>query len=169
MKTIHQCSLVVLLTIALIPASVTIRSEMQTAARGAPMSPDETAIRELIARYDRGERFPTTTDLVQYSSAYKKPAKRGGPPPEEVPSDRMPSDRKPGSQRNHTTPERIEIAKSGDLAYEFSNGNVTFEMKDGRKVELPLSLLRVWRKEEGQWKAAAWFSVRHYEENRDRK
>jgi ketosteroid isomerase-like protein len=85
-----------------------------------------------------------------------------------VPSNRRPSDRKPDANRTNITPIRIEVAKSGDLAYEYSDARLGFEMKDGRKVEIPTSILRVWRKEGGQWKVAAQFGVRHYDESIDK-
>src|SRR4029453_675421 len=118
---------------------------------------DEQQIRALIAKYDSGQSGIGTKDRIFWSGAYKRP---GISPPrgEEVPSDRRVSERKPDSQRNQTTPMRIEIAKSGELAYEVSDTIVSFEMKDGKKVSLPGSVMRVWRKEGGQWKIAAQFS-----------
>ena len=51
---------------------------------------------------------------------------------------------------------RIEIAKSGDLAYEFSNSDVRFDLKSGQEeITIPASVLRVWKKDGGQWKIAA--------------
>jgi hypothetical protein len=45
----------------------------------------------------------------------------------------------------------IVVAKSGDLAYEFSNSELSVNP-------------RVWRKEAGQWKIAAQFAGPHYQE-----
>jgi hypothetical protein len=111
-------------------------------------SADEQAIRAAIAAFDRGERLPFTADAVQWSGAYKKPATRNAPA-EEIPSGRGPADRVPGSRRNHTTPVRIEIAKSADLASEYSDGELSFELKSGQKMTLQQSILRTWRKENG--------------------
>ena len=126
-------------------------------------SADEQAIRALIAAFDAGKPLPHTDDAVQWSGAYKKPSTRTVPA-EEIPSGRGPADRVPGSQRNHTTPLRIEIAKSGDLAYEYSDGQLSFELKSGQKMTLQQSILRVWRKEQGQWKLAAGFTFPHWQE-----
>jgi ketosteroid isomerase-like protein len=95
--------------------------------------------------------------------AIKRPV-IGSQQAEEVPSDRAPSARKPGSQRNNTTPVRIEIAKSGDMAYEFSTSELSFELKDSQKERLPTSVLRVWKKEASQWKIAAMFARPHYQD-----
>jgi len=126
---------------------------------------DEQQIRALIAKIDSAETTEgglATKDRIFWSGAYKRPAiapERG----EEIPGVGQVSDRKEGSQRTKTTPVRIEIAKSGDLAYEFSNNVLTFEMKSGEKRTVPNSVLRVWRKEAGQWRVAAHLSNRHWE------
>ena len=145
---------------ALILATVLI-SEV-SAQRQSARSPDETRIRELIAEYDRTGTYPRTDDAVFWSGAIKRPivgAEKG----EEIPSDRQPSLRVPGSQKNRTTPVRIEVAKSGDLAYEYSDSVLTFDLKSGRKEELKTSILRVWKKDAAGWKVAAMFARPHYQ------
>jgi hypothetical protein len=132
------------------------------AAAQGPVT-DEQRIRALIARADQGMQPPRTADRIFWSAAFKRPVV-GNQSAEEIPTDRRPALRVPGSQRAKTTVERIEIAKSGDLAYEFSNSDLSFQLKNGRDVSLPTSLLRVWRKEQGQWKVAANFSMTHYQE-----
>ena len=121
-------------------------------------STDDQQIRGLIAKYDTGQRTGMATkDVVFWSGAYKRPTV-GSEQGEEV---SLATDRcqtVSGSQRSKTTVVRIEIAKSGDLAYEFSNSEVSFNLKNGKKESFPNSLLRVWRKEAGQWKIAAQFA-----------
>ena len=102
-------------------------------------------------------------DSIFWSGAIKRPV-IGNEVGEEIPDDTRPSERRPGSQRSKTVPVRIEVAKSGDLAYEFSSRELMVEMKDGRKISMPTSVLRVWRKDAGQWKIAAHFSNSHYQE-----
>ena len=46
------------------------------------------------------------------------------------------------------------------MAYEFSNSELSYKLKDGRQESVPVSILRVWRKEGTEWKVAAWFSRR---------
>jgi hypothetical protein len=123
---------------------------------------DEQQIRALIVKLDSGGpgQGLATNDRIFWSGAYKRPFVRPAQG-EELPGV---ADRKPDSQHNKTTPVRIEVAKSRDLAYEFSDSVLSYEMKDGRKVSTPISILRVWRKEAGQWKVAAHFARAHYQE-----
>jgi hypothetical protein len=126
------------------------------------MSADEKQIRELIAAFQSGNALPAAKDRIFWSGAIKTPVV-GSQQGEEVPSDRRPSLRVPGSQRNKVTIRRIEVAKSGDLAYEFSDSELSFDLKDGKRESFPTSALRVWKKEDGQWKVAAQFSRPHGE------
>ena len=123
------------------------------------MSIDEQQIRAQIAQIDSGQPGSSvgTNDRIFWSNAYKRPViapERGV----ERPGDRAVSNRKEGSQRNKTTVVRIEIAKSGDLAYEYSNSEVSFELKDGQKISIAGWAMRAWRKEAGEWRVAAHFS-----------
>jgi ketosteroid isomerase-like protein len=124
------------------------------------ISPDENQIRGLVAAADAGKPFPAVDDRIFWSGAYRRPivGKEQG---EEVTSDRRLSNRVTGSQRTKTTIRRIEIAKSGDLAYEFSDAQLSFELKGGKTESFPTSVLRVWRKEAGQWRVAASFQRPH--------
>jgi hypothetical protein len=134
-----------------------------TALDGAQSrSADEEAILGIIAKMDQSGPTPFTADHIFWSNAFKRPtigSERG----EEVPGDRAMSERLPGSVRHKTTVVRIEIAGSGDLAYEFSNSELSFDLKDGKHVSFPNSALRVWKKEQGMWKVAAQFSRPHHE------
>jgi hypothetical protein len=103
-----------------------------TAFAQAP-SADEQEIRALIAASDAGKPLPMTDDAVQWSGAYKKPFSRAMSP-EEIPSNQSPTRRKPGSQRTHTTPIRIEVAKSGEQG-EFSAVQTPCVEKGERRVE----------------------------------
>ena len=156
-------------TLAAVPvlASIAISAGAQT------QSADERVIRELIARYDKGEAVSRTDDVVYWTGDFKRPTV-GSQQPEALPADQRassarvpgsPSERSPGGRSRVTTPVRIEIAKSGDLAYEFSNSELSFELKNGeRESAIPASVLRVWKKDGGQWKIAAMFARPHYQE-----
>ncbi|MGH7553392.1 MAG: hypothetical protein ACREMQ_10260 [Longimicrobiales bacterium] len=153
------------LAAAAVLASIAVSAEAQSA------SADERAIRDLIARYDKGEAVPRTDDRVLFGGEDKRPAvgsqQREVVPADERPSARVPgapSERVPGSRRRVTTPVRIEIATSGDLAYEFSNSELSFALKNGDREAIASSVLRVWKKERGQWKIAALFARPHYQE-----
>ena len=155
------------LAAASVLASIAISAEAQS------QSADERAIRDLIARYDAGESVSRTDDVIYRTGEFKRPTV-GSQKPEALPADQRPSsarapgspsERIPGGRRRVTTPVRIEIAKSGDLAYEFSNSELSFDLKNGeRESAIPSSVLRVWKKDAGQWKIAAMFARPHYQE-----
>ena len=147
------------LAAAAVLASIAISAEAQS------QSADERAIRDLIARYDKGESVARTDDVILWSGEFKWPTV-GSQKREALPADRRPSSaRVPGSRRRVTTPVRIEIAKSGDLAYEFSNSELIFDLQNGeREAAIPASVLRVWKKDGGQWKIAAMFARPHDQE-----
>src|SRR5713101_542560 len=128
------------LAAAAVLASITISAQAQS------QSADERAIRDLIARYDKGESVPRTDDQILWSGEFKRPIV-GSQKREELPADQQPSARVPFSRRRVTTPVRVEIAKSGDLAYEFSNSELSFGLQNGEREAIPSSLLRVWKKD----------------------
>ena len=152
-------------------AAVAVLVSMAMSAEA--QSADERAIRDLIARYDKGESVTRTDDAIFWSGEFKRPTV-GSQKREALPADRRPSSarvpgspsaRVPGSRRRVTTPVRIEIAKSGDLAYEFSNSELIFDLQNGeREAAIPSSVLRVWKKDGGQWKIAVMFARPHYQE-----
>ena len=69
----------------------------------------------------------------------------------------------PGSQKGKTDVQRIVIADSKDLAYEYSKFTLTFDTKDGKHFNFDGGTLRVWQKQGGEWKIAAMF-LRPYDE-----
>ena len=150
-----------------------IVSAVTVSAVAQSPSADEREIRDLIARYDKGESVGSTTDTIYWTGPFKRPTV-GAEARDPLPADlqpsaaRMPgapSERVAGSRRRVTTPVRIEIAMSGDLASEFSNSAVMFDLTNGQtEAAVPASVLRVWKKEDGQWKIAAMFARPHYQE-----
>ncbi len=153
-------------------AAVVAAMAISTAAQTP--SADERAIRDLIARYDRGESVPRTDDVIVWTGEFKRPT-IGSQQSEPLPADQRPSsarapgaasERVPNSRRRVTTPVRIEIAQSGDLAYEFSNSEVVFDLQNGeRETAVPASVLRVWKKDRWQWKLAAMFARPLFQES----
>ena len=128
-------------------------------AQSKPAS-DEQQIHALISAEEVGNRPARTADRIFWSGAYRRPTvgtERG----EEIPGDDGIANRVPKSERSKITVRRIVIAKSQDLAYEFSDATLSFDLKDGRHVSVPRSVLRVWKKEGGQWKEEAYFSRAH--------
>jgi len=148
-------------------AAAALLVSLAVSGRAQSRSADEFAIRDLIARYDRGE-VVRTEDMIVFSGDLKRP-RVGSQKPDELPPDRQPSarippsERVPFSRRRVTTPVRIEIAQSGDLAYEFSNSELSYELRKGGRAAIDSSVLRVWKKDGGQWKIAAMFARPHDE------
>ncbi len=128
------------------------------AVRGAGTNAaEEAAIRKIIA----SGRPPVLPDAVFWSGAYKRPTV-GDEKPEPFGTQTSITNRVPGSQRTTTSVIRIVISDSGDLAYEYSKGTLDFDIKSGEHFHADTGLLRVWQKEDGQWKVAAQF-VRPYD------
>jgi hypothetical protein len=155
-----RCRRVAMVGSHVIAASVMVLAALPVSGQQS-MSADEKQIRDLITAADGGKAPPRSQDRIFWSGAYKRPVV-GNEQGEEIPGEERPSNRVPGSQRTVTNVRRIEIAKSADLAYEFSDSILSFEVKGGaRRVSFPTSLLRVWRKEAGQWSVAAQFGRAH--------
>jgi ketosteroid isomerase-like protein len=122
---------------------------------------DEAAIRALIAQRDAGTALPSMPDRVLWLASFQKPVV-GDEAPVLRTHERGIENRVPGTSRNSTTVRRIVIAESGDLAYEFSDGQLDFDLKAGDHITSANSTLRVWQKQDGQWKMAAGFTITHY-------
>jgi ketosteroid isomerase-like protein len=118
-------------------------------------SADEKAIRDLIAASDSGQRLDTTADSIFWTGALKRPAVG------EEKRDLNPgvAERQGGTVK--TKVRRIDVSRSGDMAYEFSDADITVVEKSGQTIAFTASLLRVWKKAEGQWQVAAHFQRRH--------
>lgn len=58
-----------------------------------------------------------------------------------------------------TDVQRIEVAASGDLAYEFSYGTLDYDLAGtpSQHFAIKTGLLRVWKKVNGEWEVAALF------------
>jgi ketosteroid isomerase-like protein len=64
-------------------------------------------------------------------------------------------------------PDRVVVAPSGDMAYEYGTGQVSFdERASGKHRDFTTAYLRVWRAVGGQCKIAAFMSEREGKENR---
>ena len=128
--------------------------------------PEEKVIRDLIAASDTGKAIPSTTDRIFWSGPYRRPV-IGSEKPEPIgtPAGGAPTDpnlgRVPGSQKLKTQVVRLEVAKSGEMAWEFSNAELSFDLTNGQHIVAPISILRTWRKDNGQWKTAAAFMRPH--------
>jgi ketosteroid isomerase-like protein len=64
-------------------------------------------------------------------------------------------------------PDRVVVAPSGDMAYEYGTEHISFdERASGKHRDFTAAYLRVWRAVDGQCKIAAIMSEREGKENR---
>jgi ketosteroid isomerase-like protein len=128
----------------------------------AQVSADEAAIRDAVAQLGKGGVDLRTRDQVFFSGSYVRPIVTGENEPELTTRGRRSV---PGSDRVTWRVRRIEVASSGDLAYEFSDGTIARRVKrpDGTEEAATLenSALRVWKKVDGRWLVAVHFSAPH--------
>lgn len=120
--------------------------------QAADAKTEEAAIRAAIA----SEHPKLTDDSIFWSGAYKRPTirpEKGEAFPEAQMSKRI-------NMKITTTVQRIEVAASGDLAYEFSYGTLDYDLAGppSQHIALKTGLLRVWKKVDDEWKIAAQFS-----------
>ena len=121
----------------------------------------EAAIRKLIAADNDGHVPPRMADRIAWSSAYQRPI-IGQERPVPAASAEIPlADR--ASTKGIRTPVRLVVADSGDLAYEYDTGVLMITMKDGSTRKIENASIRVWQKEQGEWKVAADFSASYHQ------
>jgi len=120
--------------------------------QAADSKTDEAAIRAAIA----SEHTQYTDDAIFWSGAFKRPFVRPEKG-EEFPGEEI---SKRSNEKNTTDVQRIEVAASGDLAYEFSYGTVEYDLAGPtpQHVAFKIALLRAWKKVNGEWKVAALFA-----------
>jgi hypothetical protein len=121
---------------------------------------DEAAIRALVGQMDGGKRVPQMQKRVFWSGAYEKPALDGERPTPRKGEGGVDS-RVANSQRTKTEIRRIVVSDAGDMAYEYSDVDISFDLKAGGHQSFTNSTLRVWQKDGSQWKLAASFSFPH--------
>ena len=135
-----------------------------TLSVAGPNAAEEAAIRKQIAiTTTKGIEGITVPDYVFWSGAYKRPS-IGAPKAADLrPGEGSIPDRVPGSEKRTTNVQRIVIADSKDLAYEYSRFTLAYDTKGGKHISFPGAGLRVWQKQSGEWKIAAMF-MRPYDE-----
>jgi len=114
---------------------------------------EEASLKALIAKEPRPS---WTDDRIAWSGAEKRPSvgsQRGEPFPEAQ------LEKRKNSKATRTI-QRLEVAASGDLAWEFSYGTLEYDLDvtPPRRVKFEQGILRVWKKVDGQWKIAASFT-----------
>ncbi len=120
--------------------------------RAADAKTEEAAIRAAIAA---GQEKPTD-DQIFWSGPYKRPfirPEKGDAFPDEDFSKRV-------NEQFTTDVQRIEVAASGDLGYEFSYETLAYDLAGtpAQHVAFKIGVLRVWKKVGGEWRVAALFA-----------
>jgi ketosteroid isomerase-like protein len=114
----------------------------------------EQAIRAQIEKRDKGGSTTPlfTKDSVFWTGAYSKPQTQGGAA---NPAEFLEA---PGRKNvvSKTQVERIVVAASGDLAYEYSTFTMTYD-DDGGHHNRTGATLCVWQRVGGEWLTAAQF------------
>ena len=113
---------------------------------------DEAAIRAAAI----GEHAKSTDDAIFWSGAYKRPfilPQKGEMFPEDAFGTRT-------NMKTSVDVQRVEVAASGDLAYEFSLGSLEYDQAGAppKHLVFKVGLLRVWKKVNNEWKIAATFA-----------
>jgi ketosteroid isomerase-like protein len=121
----------------------------------ADLKNEERVIRALIADQDAGARAPYSDDVIFASGRFSR-AIIGS---KALSEEEARLQQEPTSRRDNRTVKhdvvRIQIADSGDLAYEFTNFQLGYDNSSNEHVQFGGHLLRIWRKENGSWKVAA--------------
>lgn len=150
-------------TTRLLLAATFVASVFTLSAAG-PNAAEEAAIRKQIAAMDaNGIDGVANPDYVSWSGAYKKPSIGRRDISNARTGEGSVPNRVPGSQKGTTNVQRIVVAESKDLAYEYSTFTLAYDTKDGKHSSFDGGSLRVWQKQGGEWRIAAWFS-RAFEE-----
>ncbi len=128
------------LSLFLVPAGVK--------AQGAVCS--ESKIREAAAKRSYSE----TEDAFFWSGAYEKPLIGRAEGDEADKKRETEAPRKNEIVKEH--PDRIEVSKKGDLAYEYGHGELSFDdPKAGKHIAFQNAYLRVWKAVGGACRVAA--------------
>ena len=153
---VHRCSRPFAAILVLLLAVAGNRANSQTSTNTGATS-DEQTIRSLVAQQNAGKMPAFTDNRIFVSGAYPQPM---------IGKD-MSDDNKAAEQRmkkerlnfrSTSTIQRLEIAKAGDMAYEFGTANLSWDTPDQKHVAFESSYLRVWRKLDGQWKVDVFFA-----------
>jgi ketosteroid isomerase-like protein len=146
-------------------AAFTFVLSFAVSARAAGSNPiEEAAIRKQITASDaNSNKEHTMPDFIFWSGAYKKPIISHDDPKQYRDGEASITNRKQSTEKIVTVPQRIIVSDSKDLAYEYSTFTLEFDTKTGKHVKVGGAALRVWQKQNGEWKEAAAF-MRPYEE-----
>lgn len=146
-------------TLCIAVAVMGIASAQTTVANTSP-SKDEMAIRALVKKQNESNGksvLPIMENHIFVSGAFRLPVING----------QISADDKARMEQNKTTRlnatqtvriQKIEVAKAGDMAYEFGYGDLAWDTPQKKHVSFENTYLRIWRKVANQWKVAVFFA-----------
>lgn len=144
-------------------ASTTSYAQNATAQATIDIKAEEATIRAAAAKQVDSTSY--TPDAIFWSGAYARPIIGRANARSATPLDSARMRQRRNTQRSENIV-RLEVAASGDMAYDFSDFTLSYDLADtGQHVSFQGSALRVWKKVGGQWRIAAWF-VKPYEQPR---
>ena|SRR5215472_507147 len=110
----------------------------------------EAKIREAVQK----GTYYGTDDAFFWSGAYDKPLIGSAEGEEAYKKLQIEAPRKNEVMAQHT--QRIVVAKSGDMAYEYGTGEMSFDdLKTGKHLAFQNAYLRVWKSVDGDCRVAA--------------
>jgi hypothetical protein len=120
------------------------------AVRAQAPACSEHAIRDAV----QNGMFKYTDDSFFWSGAYDKPMIGKAKQEEGRKTAEAEEPRKNEVVADH--PQRVVVSKSGDMAYEYGGGEMSYhEQKTGKRVSFQVGYLRVWVSTDGRCKVAA--------------
>lgn len=135
-------------------------TQAQTTASNTTPSKDEIAIRELVAKQNEAGTkniLLRTDNRIFVSGAYRLPIINGQlSEADKAQREHMNTERLNATQTARI--QRIEVAKSGDMAYEFGYGDLAWDTPQKKHVSFEASYIRIWRKVDNQWKEEVFFA-----------
>lgn len=116
---------------------------------------DEQTIRDMIKQENENQVRPKTTEEVILAPV-------GTPRPfvgkqAYVAGIQELSKMRPNTKLNRV-PERVVVAESKDLAYEYGNQTMSWDKPEGGRSEGQGSYIRIWRKINGEWLLEAFMA-----------
>lgn len=129
------------------------------AARGADdISQDEKQIRELVRKKDAGEEIKSTEDSIFVAGPVSRPLIGKEQQAEFYKTQGNAILESRPNMKRETRVMRVVVAKSGDLAYEYSDFTMSWDSEDKKRTTFEGSYLRVWRKVNEEWLEEAFFA-----------
>lgn len=148
MKATH--TLKVLIAVLVVSTSIHAQTNVRATS-------DEQTIRNLVAQQNGGKNvIKYTDDHIFVSGAYPMPLIG-----KQMSAENQEADKRAKERKNFTAKfriERLEVAKGGDMAYEFGYADLAYDTPENKHESFEASYLRVWQKLQGEWKVAVFFA-----------